>query len=181
MVLCFQHFVAGPGIDRSPEWANATRLFTTNNEVNEHNTRKLYHLQSQVVKINAVNAPKKAREAKSDIAEGLENYIMLARGARVMLRRNLWTEAGLVNGIQGTVVDIIYKEGDMAPVLPRAVLIEFDSDKDGYKGPTISYAGRRVVPITPMTATLDLLHYIVCWPAFATNLIRLILSKSFQK
>ena len=41
---------------------------------------------------------KEAQKAKSDDADGLENEVLLAEGAKVMLTCNLWTSKGLVNG-----------------------------------------------------------------------------------
>jgi len=38
---------------------------------------------------------------------------------------------GLVNGSLGTVVDIIYKEGDNAPCLPLYLIIDFP-ENNGY-------------------------------------------------
>ena len=55
---------------------------------------------------------------------GLQAELFLAPGARVMLRQNLWTEAGLANGSMGTVVDIVYKPGaTVGADLPIAAMV----------------------------------------------------------
>ena len=48
-----------------------------------------------------------------------------------MLRANLWTKAGLVNGTMGTVKHIIYEE-EGSPYLPTAVFINFDNYRESY-------------------------------------------------
>ncbi|EXX79749.1 hypothetical protein RirG_002630 [Rhizophagus irregularis DAOM 197198w] len=64
-----------------------------------------------------------------------------------MLRINLWTEVGLVNGSLGTVQEIIFEENQSPPSLPIAVLIEFDN----YYGPAIvTEEGKRLVPVSPI-------------------------------
>ena len=70
-----------------------------------------------------------------------------------MLTRNLWTEKGLCNGSMGTVLDIIYKEGDNPPALPIAVLVQFD---DSYTGPSFCSDKPRCIPIIPETNESDL-------------------------
>ena len=70
-----------------------------------------------------------------------------------MLTRNLWTEKGLCNGSMGTVVDIVYKEGDHPPALPIAVIVQFD---DTYTGPSFRSDIPRSVPIIPQTNESDL-------------------------
>ena len=42
---------------------------------------------------------------------GLQPTLYIAKSARVMLTCNLWTTVGLCNGAVGTVLHIIYAEG----------------------------------------------------------------------
>ena len=104
-----------------------------------------------VTRINAVHTGgSEARKADSDTAKGLEAHLLLAKGAKVMLRINLWTEVGLVNGSVGTIQGIMFEEGQGPPSLPIAVLVEFE----GYNGPAIITAeGNKIVPIAPIRHT----------------------------
>ena len=65
---------------------------------------------------------------------GLEPTLYLAEKARVMLTRNLWTSAGLCIGTMGTVNHIILAKNQRRPMLPIAVIVQFD--KDDYIGPS---------------------------------------------
>lgn len=107
----------------------------------------LRNLNCPVAKICAVHTGgREAKRASSDVAKGLEAQLLLAKGCRIMLTANLWTEAGLVNGSMGTVKDILF-ENQGPPALPAAVFIKFDK----YNGPTItSVEGYEVVPIVPI-------------------------------
>ena len=120
-------------------------------EVNLVNIDRLRSLNTPVAKIQAIHTGgSEAKKADSDTAYGLEAYILLARGAQVMLTVNLQTQSGLVNSSMGTVQDIIFQEDQGPPSLPIAVLISFDN----YKGPTIaSIEGERVIPIPPIQRT----------------------------
>jgi ATP-dependent DNA helicase PIF1 len=129
------------------QFSDATYLFPRKADVNEFNIDKLKSLNCPIARIDAIHTGgNEARRADSDIAKGLEARLLLARGARVMLRSNLWTEAGLVNGSMGIVQEIVFEENQGPPSLPIAVLIEFDN----YTGPAIMTAeGKRLVPIPP--------------------------------
>ena len=87
---------------------NATRLFYSKAKVKHYNNgTKLRELGTSVLKVQAKPPCSAARRATADFAEGLHRDVFLARGARVMLMCNLWSEVGLVNGIRGGVVDIV--------------------------------------------------------------------------
>ena len=68
---------------------------------------------------------KLAREVKATDVDNLQAAIYLAKGARVMSTWNGWKKAGVVNGAQGTVYDIIYGEGQGPPNFPSAILVRF--------------------------------------------------------
>jgi len=134
-------------------FSDATCVIPRKSDVAEYNIDKLRSLNCPVARINAIHTGgSEARKADSDVAKGFESWLLLARGAKVMLRTNLWTEAGLVNGSVGTIRDIVFEEDQGPPSLPIAVLVEFD----GYTGPGIvSEEGFKVVPITPVRHTWE--------------------------
>lgn len=78
---------------------------------------------------------------------GLEPTIYLSKEARVMLTHNLWTEAGLCNGTMGTVKDLIFSENHTSPLLPVAIVVQFDND---YIGPSFCKDTPNCVPIFPV-------------------------------
>ena len=86
----------------------ALHIFSTNAQVNAHNSRKLAALTTThrtnpaIDKIPSV-LKKTAMPSDARFTAGLLNQLCLAVGARVMLIRNLDVEDGLVNGCQRTV------------------------------------------------------------------------------
>lgn len=137
---------------RNPGWEDAfedaIRLFPRNDQVFAYNMRKLCALNSPIAKISARHTGKNAWKDSSNDAMGLTNTVILAEGARVMLRMNLWAEAGLVNGAMGTVREIIYKENSDVGSLPLAVMVQFDE----YTGPSFDDGVPNLVPIIPQRA-----------------------------
>jgi ATP-dependent exoDNAse (exonuclease V) alpha subunit len=124
-------------------------LYATNRETAEYNIEQLKKLNEPIVRIDAKHTGgSMAKKAKANNAEGLHSFLFLAKGARIMLRKNLWTKAGLVNGAMGSIIDIIYHPDSTPGELPLAVLVQFDK----YTGPSWSNELDRVVPITPHRA-----------------------------
>jgi ATP-dependent exoDNAse (exonuclease V) alpha subunit len=73
---------------------------------------------------------------EADNCGGLEEEIKIAVGARVMLRRNIGSEDGLVNGVMGTVVGFEWPEGvpvDHPERQPSAIKVLFDNERVGWK------------------------------------------------
>lgn len=110
-----------------------------------------------MVKLKSLNQPIatiKARHSggaqtlSSDEMGGLEPVIYLAKGAKVMLTMNIWTEVGLCNGALGNVLDFVYADGQNPPTLPICVIVQFD---ENYNGPSLSATLPRCVPICPVT------------------------------
>ena len=128
--------------DRLPnkdEFKNALRLFSKNKDVNDFNYKKLKDLQKPVFRIKSINNCIAATSASALIADNLESVLYLSIGTRVMLRRNLWTSCGLVNGAIGTITDIVVDPKE--ETFPLCIMVQFDK----YSGPTINGS----VPIGP--------------------------------
>lgn len=81
---------------------------------------------------------------------GLQPTIYLSKKARVMLTSNLWTKAGLCNGAMGTVRHIIFPENYKPPILPIAIIVQFDNND--YIGPSFCKHSPNCVPIYPVTS-----------------------------
>ena len=96
---------------------------------------------------------KKQERSPPEEMSGLQPTIFIAKGAKVMLTMNLWTDAGLCNGATWTVIHIIYAVNECPPALPIAVVVCFDN----YQGPSIS-ALPNCVPICPITVSQHDLH-----------------------
>ena len=116
-----------------------------------YNEERLLKLNTAVCLSAAVNKPAAAKTFMADKAGGLVNDLFLARGSRVLLTRNLWSEAGLVNGAHCFIRYIIYREGvdhtRDPPPMPDLLLVEVP----GYTGPSYLDGTDRIVPILPMT------------------------------
>jgi ATP-dependent DNA helicase PIF1 len=121
------------------------RLFPTNDLTHAYNLKKLIELNTPVARIIGKHNCPEAGKGSSDAAQGLSKELFVSIGSRLMLRSNLWTERGLVNGSVGTVQDIVMRPGDsITNSLPAALIIKWDK----YAGPTLD---GEVFPLTPVT------------------------------
>ncbi|KAF5196426.1 Atp-dependent dna helicase pif1 [Thalictrum thalictroides] len=126
----------------------ALRLFPTKQAAHDYNCKRLVDLGKPIARVHSKNNCATASSAMSDDAKGLEKVLYLSIGARVMLRANLCTQYGLVNGAMGTIVDIVYASGCGSPFdIPFAIMVDFDS----YCGLPFR-SGTNIVPIAPQTS-----------------------------
>ncbi|KAI3856212.1 hypothetical protein MKX03_027794 [Papaver bracteatum] len=98
-------------IEEQNKFKHALRLFPTKSDASRYNHECLKDLGNPVARIISKNNCEAAKIANSDEAKGLQEILLLLEGSRVMLRKNISTKYGLVNGSRGFVVDIVYKNG----------------------------------------------------------------------
>ena len=119
------------------KFENSIRIFFTNEEVNAYNMKMLKALNRPLclIRSKTVTANGNKRSFAPDhLEQGLINELTICEGCKVMLRCNLFTEAGLVNGAIGTVEKIIFRKGDKPPEdMPEVIMVRFPD----YKGPTL--------------------------------------------
>ncbi|KAI3838233.1 hypothetical protein MKX03_025941 [Papaver bracteatum] len=114
-------------IEEQNKFKHALRLFPTKSGASRYNHERLKELGNPVARIISKNNCETAKIAKSDKAKGLQEILLLSKGSRVMLRKNLSTKYVLVNGSRGVVVDIVYKNGEKPPTdMPIVVMVDFD-------------------------------------------------------
>ena len=128
-----------------------TRLVTTNKHAGNYNAKKLVmtaqKFNQKIFRFNAYETGNKSKATTtSENFSGLKSTVHLTIGSRVMLNSNIWIEAGLINGAQGNLRDIVFCEGrkDEEP-WPMYALVELDD----YKGPALfeDESKRNWVPI----------------------------------
>ncbi|EXU95533.1 PIF1-like helicase [Metarhizium robertsii] len=116
--------------------ANASRVYATEDRVNEYNHYHLDCLGRPVIQVKAKNVGSGAAAAPDNKAGNLAEQIPICIGARLMLTSNLWQPVGLCNGARGTVSDIGWAPGtDPIQDPPCVIMMEFDK----YSGPVFDH------------------------------------------
>ena len=115
-----------------------TRLVMTNKQAGTYNAHKLIstalNANQKIFRLNAFETGIKDKAVtSSENFSGLKSTIHLTIGARIMITSNLWVEAGLINGAQGVVKDIVFHEDHEVNPSPHYILVEMDD----YKGPRL--------------------------------------------
>ena len=105
--------------------SSAVKLCFGNKKIAKDNYNSLINLGQPVAVINAKHSNTAAEKLPADDMGGFQPRLLLSKDSKVMLIRNLWTEAGLSNGTMGTVQAIICKHGDSPHALPIAVVVMF--------------------------------------------------------
>lgn len=178
----------------SEDFVDAIRIFPTVKQVDDYNNKVINRLRENGVKCYLITAQDSSKEPKSfgqipdikyiptDINQtaGVPREIQIGIGFRIMLRRNLNVQNGLVNGSMGTIVGIKWphlrddqlEDGD----LPESLSIKFDDIQE-------------VVEILPTNFAFDglrgygkierrMLPLILCWAVTVHKLQGVTLSKA---
>ena len=115
-----------------------TTIAMTNKQAGTYNAKKLLstakNAKQKIFRLNAFETGIKDKAVTtSENFSGLKSTIHLTIGARIMITSNLWVGAGLINGAQGIVSDIVFHEDHEVNPSPHYILVEMDE----YKGPRL--------------------------------------------
>ncbi|XP_070407786.1 uncharacterized protein [Nothobranchius furzeri] len=119
------------------EVSSALHIFATNKQVNEHNIIQLCQTCPDYISFKAKDYVNDKKTGKLKLLEGnharasntnLAEELLLGKGARVMLCKNVDVADGLVNGVCGIVTEIIMQEND---TFPKKVYVQFDDHRVG--------------------------------------------------
>nr|XP_057920504.1 uncharacterized protein LOC131117065 [Doryrhamphus excisus] len=119
------------------EVSSALHVFPTNQQVNEYNLKQLFRICPEYTTIKAEDFSQNKKSGKLERKVGhhskvyntcLEETLHIAKDARVMLCKNIDIDDGLVNGVSGTVSDVLFQKDD---TFPSKIYIKFDDAKVG--------------------------------------------------
>ncbi|XP_050957725.1 LOW QUALITY PROTEIN: uncharacterized protein LOC127158760, partial [Labeo rohita] len=114
------------------EISSALHIFPTNRQVSEHNVKQLIKICPEYFEIDAQDFIINTKTGKHELKSGhhskmyntcLDETLLIGKGARVMLCKNVDVMDGLVNGACGTVTNIVYSNNDK---FPETVYVKFD-------------------------------------------------------
>ncbi|TKS65620.1 ATP-dependent DNA helicase PIF1 [Collichthys lucidus] len=115
------------------EESSALHIFPTNRQVSAHNLEHIRKTCPDYVCIGAQDYINSSKTGKLVLLKGhhsnarntcLEEDLLLGKGARVMLCKNVDVADGLVNGVCGLVSEIVYADNENK--FPRKVYVKFD-------------------------------------------------------
>ena len=111
-------------VPKTPEFEKAVHLFYARKPASRRNIDMLYALKQPIMKISSFNTPASAKAESEQLAKSTPPELILAVGADIILTKNIWPEAGLINGTFGKIWDVIYAQDSGPPELPIALLVE---------------------------------------------------------
>ena len=145
--------------EKAEEFANdpkTTFLFPTNPQAATVNSSFVNSTKDDTVLYQwpATNTGRARRAPLNDV-NMLRSYIGVRKGSHVMVLVNLWQPAGICNGGQGIVRDVVFERGSTESSLPKFVVVEIPS----YTGPAFPKwrddpAKAKWVPIPVYTSTM---------------------------
>ena len=119
-------------------WKRGFGIFASNERRHAHNATMLaltsVELRTPIATINADHpyGGHAAITASPKKAQGLAQTLHVCVGSRVSLNWNGWVSRGVVNGLHGIVVEIVYEPGKAPPQLPLVVFVACPM----YRGPS---------------------------------------------
>ena len=130
---------------------NGTKLAGEKKQLVGFNQKKVQELGTPICQSLALNNPPSAAETDASDADRLVNQLHFAKGCKVLLTQNYWTEANLVNGSIGWIRHIIYSEDSDPTVasMPALLLVHFPK----YIGPSFLDDEEKIVPVVPHIST----------------------------
>ena len=139
-----------PEEERSMFYASSTLLCARKMDSTVFNLDGLRRTEQPMLVMRATHeGGSKASSFSANQAGGLLKNLPITKNARVILTANLWPDAGLVNGAQGTVEYIVFHEG-ASPLmvnLPAMLICRFPA----YKGPSfMPEVSDHLVPVFPV-------------------------------